>query len=386
MSSLSSPFSVSRTEPRGTTNWANFDYYMIVCMLVLMGFGLVSIWSAAGGGTVTISHPAFRQIVYAIIGIPILVGMTLLDYRYVKTFSWVIYAASLLLLASLTFAGTTIGGSTRWLLFGPITIQPSEIAKLAVIISLAVFIADRRHEMDRFINFALSGVIVVIPAALVYLQPDLGTTGVFAFIWLMMMLISRTRIIYILGTVFLAIPAALLAWTFLLQDYMRERLMISFSPERDMLGAGYNIIQAQITIGSGGLLGHGLTGGTQSQMDLLRVRTTDFIFAHAMGMFGFIGAIALFVVIGLLLWRMMQVAQTTQDPFGQLLAAGITAMIFFQAFVNIGMNVGIMPVTGIPLPLVSLGGSSLWTTLAAIGLLQSVRIHHQRLAFQRDWP
>ncbi len=385
MSTLSSPFSLGRNEPRGTTNWANLDYYMIVCMIVLIGFGLVSIWSAGGGGSITMTHPVFRQIVYTIVGIPILVGMTLLDYRYVKTFSWVFYAASLGLLASLMVAGTTIGGSTRWLLFGPITIQPSEIAKLAVIISLAVFIADRRHEMDRFVNYVLSAVIVAIPAALVYLQPDLGTTGVFAFIWLMMMLIARTRLLYIIGTILLAIPAALISWMFLMQDYMRDRLMISFNPELDRLGAGYNIIQAQISIGSGGLLGHGLTGGTQSQMDLLRVRTTDFIFAHAMGMFGFIGAIALFVVIGLLLWRIMRVAHETQDPFAQLLAAGITAMIFFQAFVNIGMNVGIMPVTGIPLPFVSLGGSSLWTTLAAIGLLQSVRIHHQRLAFQRDW-
>lgn len=239
--------------------------------------------------------------------------------------------------------------------------------------------------MDRLFNFILSGVIVAIPAALVYTQPDLGTTGVFAFIWLTMMLISRTRMLYIIGTILLAIPMALVAWMFLLEDYMRDRLLISFNPERDVLGAGYNIIQAQISIGSGGLLGHGLTGGTQSQMDLLRVRTTDFIFAHAMGMFGFIGAIALFTVIGLLLWRTMRVAQETQDPFGQLLAAGVTAMLFFQAFVNIGMNVGILPVTGIPLPFVSLGGSSLWTSLAAIGLLQSVRIHHQRLAFQRDW-
>jgi rod shape determining protein RodA len=385
MSTLSSPFSLSRSEPRGTTNWANFDYYMIICMMVLLGFGLVSIWSAGGGGDITMTHPVFRQIIYTIIGIPILIGMTLLDYRYVKTFCWVFYGFCLLLLASLMVAGTTIGGSTRWLVFGPINIQPSEIAKLAVIVALAVFIADRRHEMDRFFNFVLSGVIVAIPAALVYTQPDLGTTGVFGFIWLTMLLISRTRMLYIIGTVLLAIPMALFAWVFLLQDYMRDRLMISFNPERDVLGAGYNIIQAQISIGSGGLLGHGLTGGTQSQMDLLRVRTTDFIFAHAMGMFGFIGAIALFTVIGLLLWRTMRVAQDTQDPFGQLLAAGVTAMLFFQAFVNIGMNVGIMPVTGIPLPFVSLGGSSLWTSLAAIGLLQSVRIHHQRLAFQRDW-
>ncbi len=383
MSTLASSLT-RRSEIRGTTNWANLDFYMIVCMLVLIGFGLVTIWSAAGGGAITTTHPAFRQLFYAFVGIPIFIGMTLLDYRYVKTFCWVFYISCLLLLTSLTFAGTTIGGSTRWLLFGPITIQPSEIAKLGVIVALAVFIADRRHEMDRLYNFILSGVIVLIPASLVYLQPDLGTTGVFAFIWLTMMLIAKTRLIYVIGTILLAVPASFLAWYFLLQDYMRERLMISFYPERDMLGAGYNIIQAQISIGSGGLLGHGLTGGTQSQMDLLRVRTTDFIFAHSMGMFGFIGAIALFVVLGLLLWRVMHVAQSTQDPFGQMLAVGIAAMVFFQAFVNIGMNVGIMPVTGIPLPFVSLGGSSLWTMLAAIGLLQSIRIHHQRLAFQRD--
>lgn len=373
-----------RSDTRATTNWASLDVYMIVCMLVLMLFGLVTIWSAAGGGSITTGHPVLRQIAYAAVGVPVFVGMTLLDYRYVKTFSWVIYAASLLLLASLTVAGTTIGGSTRWLLLGPITIQPSEIAKLAVIITLAVFIADRRHEMDRFINFVLSGIIVAIPAGLVYLQPDLGTTGVFAFTWLVMMLVARARLLYLIGTILLAIPAALFAWFFVLEDYMRERLLISFNPERDVLGSGYNIIQAQITIGSGGLLGHGLTGSTQSQLELLRVRTTDFIFAHAMGMFGFIGAIALFVVIGLLLWRTMKIAQTTQDPFGQLLAVGVTAIIFFQTFVNIGMNVGLLPVTGIPLPFVSLGGSSLWTMLACIGLLQSVLVHHQRLGFQPD--
>jgi rod shape determining protein RodA len=373
-----------RAESRGTTNWAAFDIYMIVCTLVLVLFGLVTIWSAGGGGPITPTSPVFRQIVYVLVGVPLLIGMTFLDYRYVKTFAWAFYLASLALLGLLTVAGTTIGGATRWLLIGPITIQPSEIAKLAVIISLAAFIADRRDEMHRLSNFILSGIIVAIPAALVYLQPDLGTTGVFAFTWLVMMLIARTRIIYIIGSIAISIPIALLAWAFLLQDYMRDRLVISFNPERDVLGAGYNIIQAQIAIGSGGLLGHGLGGSSQSQMDLLRVRTTDFIFAHAMGMFGFIGAIALFVVIGLLLWRTMQVAQVTQDPFGQLLAVGITAVIFFQAFVNIGMNVGIMPVTGIPLPFVSLGGSSLWTLLAALGLLQSVRIHHQRLAFQRE--
>jgi rod shape determining protein RodA len=375
-----------RSDVRGTVNWGAFDTYLIVCMVVLIGFGLVTIWSAGGGGAITPSSPVVRQIAYAIVGIPILLIATLVDYRYIKTFSWAIYVGTLVLLASLLMFGTTIGGSTRWLLFGPITIQPSEIAKLGVIITLAAFIADRGEEMENFTNFLVAGAIVAIPAVLVFQQPDLGTASVFAFIWLVMMLISRARTLYVAVTTLSVIPIALLAWRFLPSeyDYMRERLLISMQPERDVLGAGYNIIQAQIAIGSGGMFGHGLAGSTQSQLDLLRVRTTDFIFAHAMGMFGFVGAIALFIVIGLLLWRSMQVVNATTDPFGQLLAMGITAVIFFQSFVNIGMNIGIMPVTGIPLPFVSLGGSSLWMLLAALGILQSVRIHNQRLAFRRD--
>ena len=158
--------------------------------------------------------------------------------------------------------------------------------------------------------------------------------------------------------------------------------LISFEPQRDYLGAGYNIIQARATIGSSGVLGHGLSGSLQSQLDLLRVRTTDFIFAHAMGMFGFVGAIALFLTFGILLWRILHVATATHDNFGQMVAIGVAAMVFFQTFVNAGMNVGIMPVTGIPLPFISMGGSSLWTLLAALGILQSILIHHQRLGFQ----
>ena len=208
--------------------------------------------------------------------------------------------------------------------------------------------------------------------------------GASASVWLIMMLMSGTRLLYLGGLAIAAIPFSFVAWKYIMLEYMRERLLISYHPERDYFGDGFNIIQAQITIGAGGWLGHGLSGSTQSQLDLLRVRTTDFIFAHAMGMFGFVGALALFVTFGILLWRTMHVVQATKDSFGQMLATGVTAMIFFQAFVNIGMNVGLMPVTGIPLPFISLGGSSLWTMLASLGLLQSILIHHRRLGFQPD--
>ncbi len=367
-----------------TTSWSSFDPYILVTTLVLTGFGLVTIWSADGGGPITLGSPVVRQLLYVLVGVPLMFALTTLDYRYVKTFAWLIYLGTLGLLALVIVAGTTISGSQRWLYLGPISIQPSELAKLGVIISLAAFISSRESEMSRLVNFLLSGIVVGIPALLVYQQPDLGTTGVFAFIWLAMVLMSRTRLLYLIGTVLAAIPAAVFAWHFVLHDYMKERLLISFEPQRDYFGAGFNIIQAQITIGTGGWLGHGLPGSSQSQLDLLRVRLTDFIFAHAMGMFGFVGALALFLTYGILLWRTMHVAVVARDSFGQMLAVGVTAMIFFQAFVNMGMNMGLMPVTGIPLPFISLGGSALWTLFGGLGLLQSVLIHHRRLGFQPD--
>jgi rod shape determining protein RodA len=205
-------------------------------------------------------------------------------------------------------------------------------------------------------------------------------------IWASMMIVARTRKIYFALILALAAPFLFTAWTVVLAsdnyEYMRERLLVSYNPDLDPLGAGFNILQARISIGSGGLFGDGLAGGSQSQLNLLSVRETDFIFAHAAGMFGFLGMLALFASFILLIWRCLRVVEMARDPFGQCLAVGITGIVFFQAFVNIGMNVGIMPVTGITLPFVSYGISSLWTFLLAEGLLQSVLIRQRRLAFK----
>ena len=374
---------LNQAQGRAAT-WAAFDPYIVISTIVLMGFGLITIWSASGAEPLTLGSPVIKQSLYAVIGIGLMLGLTMLDYRYVQTFAWVIYGGTLGLLVLVEIVGRAIGGSTRWIDLGFFTLQPSEITKLAVIIAVGAFIANRGNEMTRFTNFVASGLIVGVPAVIVFQQPDLGTASVFAFVWLAMVLMSGTRLLYLGGLVVGAIPFSFVAWKFILHDYMRERLLISYHPEQDYFGAGFNIIQAQITIGSGGWLGHGLTGSTQSQLDLLHVRTTDFIFAHAMGMFGFVGALALFLTFAILLWRTTHVVQATKDSFGQMMATGISAMIFFQAFVNIGMNVGLMPVTGIPLPFISLGGSSLWTMLASLGLLQSIFIRHRRLGFRPD--
>jgi rod shape determining protein RodA len=371
-----------RTARVSTRQAAAFDPFMLVLIGVLSLFGLVTIWSATGAGTLTPGSSVVRQGIYALVGLVAMFALSQVNYRFLKSLAPIIYLGSLISLLSLLAIGTNVAGSTRWIFIGPISVQPSEIAKLGVIIALAAFIDERGDEMDRFVNFLLSIAIVGVPMLLVFTQPDLGTTGVFAAIWLAMMAMSSTRLIYVLGVVLLSIPGAVFAWEFLMQPYQKDRLLISFDPYRDYLGQGYNIIQAQITIGSAGWFGHGLTGGSQSEFELLRVKETDFIFAHAMSMFGFIGGLALFFTFMMLLWRMLRVVNISRDTFGQQLAVGITTMVFFQTFVNIGMNLGIMPVTGIPLPFISLGGTSLLVILASFGILQSILMNHRKLGFQ----
>jgi rod shape determining protein RodA len=359
---------------------------MFVIVGVLTTFGLVTIWSADGAGPITLGSNVARQTIYAVVGIIGMLALASMNYRFLKSFAIPIYIAVIASMASLYAVGTTIGGSTRWIVFGPFSFQPSEFAKLGVLIALAAFLSDRHDQMQRFYNFLLSGVIAGVPFLMVFVQPDLGTSGVLAAIWLAVLAVSRTRMLYVIGTVAASIPAALVAWRYILRDYQRDRLMVSYDPHRDYFGDGFNIVQAHVTIGTSGWFGHGLSGGLQAEYEFLRVSTTDFIFAHAMSMFGFTGGIALFAAFIILFLRMTRAALQSRDTFGQYLTVGITAMIAFQTFVNIGMNLGLMPVTGIPLPFISLGGTALVTNLLAIGILQSIIINRHALAFQALSP
>lgn len=365
--------------------WKDFDPYMLITTMVLMGFGVVAIWSATGGGPLTPGDAGVRQAFFGAAGLGLMVAIANFDYRFFASFAWAIYAAgiALLLLVLVPGVGVTLGTEARrWFSLGFTSIQPSEFVKLATIIALAAFIASRGAAMAELGNFIVSILIVAVPMALVFQQPDLGTALVYGVIWAAMMVVARTRRIYFALLALLAAPAFLVAWEFVFRPYQKERLLISYDPEKDPTVAGYNIIQAHISIGSGGWTGYGLRGGTQSQMDLLAVRESDFIFAHASAMFGFIGMFALFASYVILLWRCLRVVETARDSFGQCLAIGMTGVLFFQAFVNIGMNVGLMPVTGITLPFVSSGLSSVWTFLLAEGILQSILMRHRKLAFQ----
>lgn len=355
---------------------------MLITTLVLMGFGLVAIYSAYGMGEVGRSE-ALQQGVFGVIGLVLMLILALTDYRFLASLAWPLYGLGLLLLASVHVIGSVYGGAQSWIEVGPLTFQPSEFGKLSTLLALCAFVSSRGSAMREIGNVIVAGLIVAVPMVLVVTEPDLGSTMVYAAMFVAVMIVARTRAAYFVIGI-LALPFVLwFAWNFVLQDYQKARLLIFTDPYSDPLGEGYNIIQAWISIGAGGLFGEGLAGGTQSQFNLLRVRESDFIFAHVSGMFGFFGMLALFASFIILLWRVLRVVELARDSLGQTLAMGIFGMLFFQAFVNIGINVGLMPVTGITLPFISQGSTSLWMFLMAEGILQSILLGHRKFAFQR---
>ncbi|MCC7024089.1 MAG: rod shape-determining protein RodA [Thermomicrobiales bacterium] len=365
--------------------WKDFDVYILMTTVVLMAFGAVTIYSADGGGPISPSNLGVRQAIYGSLGLVVMFIVASIDYRILGSLAWAIYglAVTSLVLVLIPGLGSDLEvGSHRWFNLGFTTVQPSEFGKAATILALSAFVASRGPAMREFGNVAVSALIVLVPMALVFRQPDLGSSLVYGVIWIAVMTTSQLPKRY-WAAILVAAPLAIsIAWKFLLVDYQKRRWTVFLNPEADARGDGFNLIQARISIGSGGWRGFGIEGGTQSQLGLLKVRESDFIFAHASGMFGFIGMFALMFSFVLLLWRCLHVSEVARDNLGQSLAAGVTGVIFFQAFVNIGMNIGIMPVTGITLPFVSSGLSSLWAFLVAEGLLQSVLIRHRKLAFQ----
>jgi len=364
------------------SRWRYFDLYMLITTGVLMVFGCAAVWSAMGGGPLTFRNGGVQQAIFGCLGV---VGMLVLanfDYRFLGSLAWVLYIGGLIILVGVLLKGREIYGAKRWFDLGFTTVQPSEFGKIATLIALAWFISSRGAEMQSFGNFIVSMMIPAVPAILVFREPDLGSAMCYLAMWVAMLLVTKTRLIYLLGMVLLIVPAALFAYEFLFKQYQRDRISIALHPESDSSGKGYNIIQAKISIGSGGFSGFGLRGGTQSRLDLLKVRESDFIFAHASGMFGFLGMTAVFVCYVVLLWRCIRVAEIAKDQFGQCLAIGVAGLLFFQVFINVGMNLAILPVTGITLPFISQGSSSVVTFLAALGILQSILMRHRKLAFQ----
>ena len=357
-------------------SWRQFDPWLLAGALALVAYGLLVIRSATLLPDRPVSSQLLIQSAYAVVGLAGMVALTLLDYRVLGTLAPALYGGTLGLLGLVLVLGRDVFGARRWLALGPVMFQPSELAKVVVILCLARYFASRQHAMRQPKTLLVSLAIALAPVALVYRQPDLGTALVLLAVWFGMAFVAGAPLHW-LGTA-LAVPlvAFPLIWR-LLKEYMRRRLTTFLAPHDDPLGEGYNVLQARISVGAGGWWGRGLGNGTQTQLNFLRVQHTDFIFAVLAEELGFIGAVGLLALFGALFWRCLRVAARSRDTFGRLLAAGLTAMLLFQVFVNVGMNIGLVPVAGIPLPFVSFGGSSLVSIFLGLGVLQSVLIHAQ---------
>jgi len=288
-----------------------------------------------------------------------------------------LYALILILLSMVLVSGQVAGGAKSWL--GAGAVQPSELSKMLIIVVLAKYLADHEEEVQRFKIVLISLGMVGIPALLIYVQPDLGMVLIMLAIWLVMMWVARVRVTHLLSLAVAGVAALPLIWANL-EEYMRRRLLLFINPAHDP-DSYFNVYQALVSIGSGGWTGKGFTQGTQSQLHFLRVRHTDFIFAVTAEELGFLGAVAMMLLIFVLLWRTIRVAEQARDTFGRLVASGVAGVILFQSVVNIGMNLGLLPVTGIPLPFVSYGGSSFLTLMLAMGLVESIAVRRKKLEF-----
>lgn len=350
--------------------------------IALAIFGVAMIYSATLGteGNTGLDSRVIRQIAYLIVGIGLLVTLATTDYHILSNLSWLLYGGCVGLLIAVFVIGRVTHGSQRWIPLGFFDLQPSEPAKLALVIVLAKFFADRPESIGKLRIVAVSAALTAVPAVLTLLQPDLGTAMVFVAIWLGMLVIAGLRWIHALLLAVLAGGAAPFAWHFM-PTYQKGRLLIFMDPTADPLGDGYNVIQALISVGSGGLTGRGFTFGTQSQLHFLRVQYADFIFSVVAEELGFVGALVLLTLFLVLLLRAVRAASIAWDGFGRLLCVGIVAMLAVQTFVNIGMNIGLLPVTGVPLPLISYGGSTAFTIFAAVGVLEGVAMRHKRFEF-----
>ncbi len=361
----------------------HFDFVLLTIAAALVAYGCVLIYSASLSSYhgFSLGHPLSKQVIFGVLGVGVMIGVTWLDYRIFGQMAIGLYVLAVLMLAAVLVIGNAAYGSTRWFNFAGQQIQASEIAKVLTIVALARYLADRQAQMQDIRVFLVSLAMAAFPAALVMMEPDMGTAIVFGAVWLGMVLMAGAPVRYVmtfLGLVVSLVPFGALA---VMGDYQRERFATWIDPNSDPLGGGFNILQSEIGIGSGGIFGKGLTHGTQTQLDFLQTSTTDYIFSVLGEELGLVGALLLFALFIVLLFRGIRAARVAQDQFGRLLATGIVIMMLFQVFINVAVNVRLLPVTGIPLPFVSQGGSSLIMLFAALGLLEGIVIRHKRIEF-----
>ena len=359
--------------------WRQTDYVLLGISVLLTVFGILMIGSATRGAIdPELIQRVPDQMLFGILGFGLMIVLSAVDYRLLGAIHTWLYLLMVILLALVFFLGE-IGdaGARRWINVG-IRIQPSEIGKILIIVTLGHVLAQRYKNLDRLSTVFGSLLHVAIPAGMVFIQPDLGTTIVFLVIWATLVWSAGLRLKHIMLFALTVVVIMPVIWT-QLEDYQRSRITTFINPDSDP-DAQFNIRQARIAIGSGGIVGKGYANGTQSQGRFLRVRHTDFIYAVVAEEFGMIGALTVMVLIGVVLIRILRGARVASDPLGSMICYGVAAIIFFQTTVSIGMNLNVLPVTGLTLPFISSGGTSLLSTLAGIGLAQSVIVRRRRIS------
>ncbi len=367
------------------------DFTLLVALLLLLALGTLIQASATVNMPVG-GDPWYytkRHAVFALAGL-LAMGVTVaIDYRSFARWSNVIYIANLALLAVVVVLGTSSMGAQRWFRLGSLSVQPSEFAKVAIILTLAAHLSRRLDRLSGWTGLIVPFLYVGLPVLVILAQPDLGTSLVFAGILLGMLFIAGARWTH-LAVIYGSALGAAVTWVILhlkfgiwipLKDYQLSRLIVFANPNVDPLGAGYHIKQALVAIGSGSLLGKGLFTGTQSRLKFLPMQHTDFVFAVVGEELGFLGALALLILFFVIIWRGIRIAAEAKDAYGTLVAAGVVSLFAFHVLVNVGMTVGIMPITGIPLPFISNGGSALVTDCVAVGLLLSIHYRRRKITF-----
>jgi rod shape determining protein RodA len=395
-----------------------FDYKLFITVLLLVGIGLISIYSATytAGSRETFE----KQIFWIILGELVLITIFLIPLRFIELASLPLYGCSLLLLIAVPFIGQTVYGSTSWFNLGSFKVQPSEFTKITTILVLANYLSRKNVDITKFKDIIISGLFVLVPFALIMLQPDFGTATVYLFIYLTMVFWAGTKIFYVYAvaatglamlsavlnlyflfiTIFISIVILIylrenwnIIFTFCgyllavgfsfdyfydhLAMYQQKRIATFLDPSKDPLGAGYNAIQAKVAIGSGGIFGKGFLQGTQTQLKFIPKQWTDFIFCVPGEEFGFIGSLLVLFLLFFVLYRSLKIASSVKSRFPSLVAIGILATLLYHIIINLGMSLGLLPVMGLPLPFMSYGGSVLLSGMIMIGLLLNFYSHRK---------
>lgn len=353
-----------------------FDWVLFLSTLLLVCFGLAAIY----GVTLSQENPDWgnltKQLIALGVGLALFLLITFLDYQVLRVYARWFYAAGLLPLVAVLLIGSTIRGTKGWFSFGGFSFQPVELAKIAVIIFLAYYFSRQERPFNQFKYIIISGLAVLLPFALTVFQPDFGSALVLFFIWLGLILIIGLKRYQWALFIAIGVLAFVISWNFIFAPYQKDRIMTFMDPMSDPLGSGYNVTQSIIAIGSGGWIGQGLSFGSQSQLKFLPEAQTDFVFAVIAEELGFLGVALLLLLFGIIFYRLYRAAKKCRDDFSLFIIIGVMAMLFCQLLMNVGMNLGLAPVTGITLPLVSYGGSSLIFILLALGMIESIRMRN----------